>query len=322
MIKDIHSAGLNVVDLEASIAFYCTGDAYELVEYFDISNDGETQAAFGLANPEGKGALLRGHAGFLELVQFDDSNIPSKDCRGVYDAGLRHICIRTRDANALFDQLKEAGSGWHARPRGLGTGIDYAYIRDPEGNLLELEGLPMMPPGAMKPWFDHAAIVTHDIERLAAFYEMLTGYDVIKRESYGPEAKFDAVAGVEGIVFDGAWILFGLSRLEMWHYQNPKTSAKQAHSPNERGWGHLCLEVDDLDAEYERLTKAGVEFLGAIRTSNMGRSVFLRDTDGNLIKLLQISKTRPELCVENLSARPILKMVRDVGEKPRKGQPS
>ena len=322
MIKEIHSAGLSVLDLEASIAFYATDDAYEVVERFDIPSTDETQAAYGVANPEGRGALLRGHAGFLELIKFSDSNAPKEDARGVYDAGLRHICIRAQDAHELFDHLAEAGSRWHARPTGLGTGAKYAYIRDPEGNLLELEGLPMLPAGAMKPWFDHAAIVTSDIDRLAAFYEMLTEQPVTHRDSFGPEAKFDKVAGLDDIVFDGAWIVFGASRIEMWRYTNPKTTAKKAHSPIEIGWSHLCLEVDDLDAEHDRLAKAGVEFLGVARTCGMGRSILMRDVDGNLVKLLEVSSDRPELSVGNLPSHAFLQKLRDVSEQLRKGQRS
>lgn len=311
MIKDIHSVGLTVLDLEASIAFYCTEEAHELIEQFDIPNNEETRARYGIAQPEGKGALLRGHAGFLELVQFSDSRTPTTDSRRVYDAGIRHICIRTQDANELFDHFVKAGSGWHARPSGLGTGLRYAYIRDLEGNLFELEGIPMMPVGAMKPWFDHVAIVTPDIDRLVTFYEMLTETEVNRRDSFGPEAKFDTVAGIEGIVFDGAWFLFGVSRIELWQYRIPETQAKQAHCANEIGWSHLCLEVDDLEAEHNRLSKAGVEFLGESRTCNMGRSIFMRDVDGNLIKLLQVSNSRPELSVGNRPSRPILKQIRE-----------
>ncbi|MEO1020443.1 MAG: VOC family protein, partial [Pseudomonadota bacterium] len=221
MIKEIHSTGLSVRDLEASISFYCTEEAYEVIERFDIADDDKTRAAYGIDNSEAKGALLRGHAGFLELTQFSDNHEPEGDARGVYAAGLRHICIRARDGHGLFDNLVEKGAGWHARPSGLGTGVDYAYIRDPEGNLIELEGLPMMPPGVMKPWFDHAALVSADMDRLAGFYEMLTETKMTRRNSFGPEAKFDKVAGLEGIVFDGSWILFGLSRIEMWDFVFP-----------------------------------------------------------------------------------------------------
>lgn len=319
MIKEIHSVGLTVADLDKSIDFYCTEDAYALVEHFDIPDTKETRAAFDIDNAAGRGALLRGHAGFLELNTFSGTRAPAEDRRAVFDAGLRHVCLRTRDADSLFDQLDSAGSHWHARPHDLGTGLAYAYIRDPEGNLLELEGLPMMPPGVMKPWFDHIAIVTHDIHRLASFYEMLTGMPVSRRGSFGPEEKFDTVAGLEGIVFDGAWILFGLSRIEMWQYASPQTQPAQQHCAAEIGWSHLCLEVDNLDLECDRLAAAGVTFTGKPRNCGLGRSVFFRDVDGNRVKLLELPDTRPELSIENLPSRPILKQVREASENPRKG---
>ena len=318
MIKDIHSAGLNVLDLEAAISFYGTEGAYEVAERFDIADDEATQAAYCLSNPKGKGALLRGHGGFLELTQFDEAFVPQQDKRGVGDAGVNHICIRTRDANELFDRLVDNGAGSHARPAQLGTGIDYAYMRDPEGNLVEIEGLPMLPPGVIKPWFDHGAIVTHDMDQLASFYSLLTEHEVVRRETFGPEPKFDKVAGIEGIVFEGAWIMFGLSRLEMWEYKSPATTKRPALPVNTIGWSHLCFEVDSLVNEQARLSDAGVEFVGDAKECSIGQSVLAKDVDGNVLKLLQVAEDRPDLSVENLPARPILKLVRDHGEKPQK----
>lgn len=318
MIKDIHSVGLTVGDLEASIAFYCTEESYELIENFDLVNNSATQAMYGVSQPEGKGALLRGPGGFLELTQLNGSRDAKTDSRRVYDAGIRHVCIRTRDANELFDHFDNAGATWHARPTDLGTGLDYAYLRDLEGNLFEIEGLPMMPPGVMKPWFDHVALATPDINRLITFYEALTETEGSRRESYGPGKKFDTVTGLDGAVFEGAWILFGVSRIELWQYDNPKTKPKQDRSADEIGWSHLCLEVDDLDAERTRLSKLGVEFLTDNQTGLMGRSTVIRDVDGNFIKLLQVSSDRPDLSVDNLSSRPILNQIREVSEGPRR----
>jgi len=46
------------------------------------------------------------------------------------------------------------------------------------------------------------------------------------------------------------------------------------------------LRVDDFDAAYERMTSAGVEFLGEPRTEPYGRVVVFRDIAGNKWDLL------------------------------------
>lgn len=56
----------------------------------------------------------------------------------------------------------------------------------------------------------------------------------------------------------------------------------------------LCFFVDDIDKEYERLSKAGVEFLSEpqefdFTSDGFGKSkaVYLRDPDGIILELMQ-----------------------------------
>ena len=53
----------------------------------------------------------------------------------------------------------------------------------------------------------------------------------------------------------------------------------------------VALSTDDLDADYERLTDAGVEFIETPTDSPNGgpRIATLRDPEGNLVQLFQIA---------------------------------
>lgn len=303
MIKDLHSVGLRVADLDAAIGFYETAGAFKVYERSDAITSAEFKTA--------RRAVLKGQSTFLELEECLADGEAKQTQRNVFDAGIRHMCLRYEDAEALMDDFIAADAKWHARPTDLGTGLDYAYIRDTEGNILELEGLPMMPPGVMKPWVDHAAIVTADLDELSRFYEMLLGSSLQRRETFGPAKPFDTVAGLEGIVFEGAWILFGLSRLEMWQYHTPETSPRASSESSELGWFQLCFEVDDLDAEVERLTAQGVTWVSDVIESHAGRHRCLIDVDGNKLKLLEVAEQCAEMSVGQLSSRPVLKLVRD-----------
>lgn len=48
----------------------------------------------------------------------------------------------------------------------------------------------------------------------------------------------------------------------------------------------MFLRVDDFDATYARMTKAGVEFLGAPRRETYGQVVVFKDLEGNKWDLL------------------------------------
>jgi catechol 2,3-dioxygenase-like lactoylglutathione lyase family enzyme len=53
------------------------------------------------------------------------------------------------------------------------------------------------------------------------------------------------------------------------------------------GWNRFGIEVDDLDAELERLRAAGVTFRGEIREGTGGRQIVAEDPSGNPVELFQ-----------------------------------
>jgi catechol 2,3-dioxygenase-like lactoylglutathione lyase family enzyme len=286
VITGIHHTGLVVDDLDAMIDFYRTRQSFALLHRFDIEDDPANRAMLRVDNAAAKCAFLRGSLGNIELFAFDSgpSNPPARE---VYSAGIRHICLQTAIDDALFDALVDAGAGTHARPAGLGTGNSYVYIRDPEGNVLELEGTPWAPAAATRPWVAHTAIVTPDIDRLTRFYAMLTGIEIHQRGDFGPDAKFDLVAGVPGVEFLGAWMRLANAELEFWQYRQPETHAVPPIDFRQPGWNHLCFESDDIDADHARLVAAGVDIHQPPTPFGTARIFFGRDPDGNVFEVLQ-----------------------------------
>ncbi len=303
MITGIHHTGLSVHDLDAAIAFYTQERSFTLLYRFEIADSHTNRTMLQLPNAGARGAFLQGVLGCLEIFQFSAERDSDFGEREVYTAGIRHICLQTGISDALFDGMLASGASAHARPAGLGTGNSYAYIRDPEGNLLELEGTPWAPPTAPRPWFAHTALVTPDIERLSGFYAMLTGIDVHQRGSFGPDRKFDIVAGIADVQFDGAWLRLANAELEFWQYKQPETISVARRNAAEIGWNHLCFESDAIDADRARLAAAGVELHGAPMKFGDARVVFGRDPDGNIFELLQPGPSA-EVTVAAMLAQP------------------
>ena len=56
-----------------------------------------------------------------------------------------------------------------------------------------------------------------------------------------------------------------------------------------RGWGHVALEVDDLDGAYRRLVQAGASGVWEPRPSPQPgvRMAFVHDPEGNLVELIE-----------------------------------
>ena len=57
------------------------------------------------------------------------------------------------------------------------------------------------------------------------------------------------------------------------------------------GWNRIHLIVDDIAAEYTRLSKAGASFRNEIISGPGGQQVLLLDPSGNVIELFQPAAT-------------------------------
>lgn len=287
MITGLHHTGLTVENLDAALDFYTRDQAFSLVHRSTITDTSESRTVLQVDNASGEVAFLRGTLGSLELLSFSCRNDAVRREKQVYSAGIRHICLQTPISDRLFNSLTDAGARFHARPSGLGTGNTYVYLRDPEDNLLELEGTPWAPATVACPWFAHAAFVSPDLIRLTDFYSALTGVEVHSRGSFGPDKKFDVVAGVSDIRLQGAWIRLSNAELEFWQYEQPRTTSKAPTEVSTPGWSHLCFESDDIHADFESLRMRGVVTHSAPLTLSNATIFFGRDPDGNIFEILQ-----------------------------------
>lgn len=303
MITGLHHTGLVVTDLEAAITFYTSQQAFAVVSRFDLADTAQNRAMLQLDNAGARVAFLRGTLGAIELFEYADARQHTDLEREVYSAGIRHICLQQDLSDRLYDGFVRAGAGSHTRPSGLGTGNSYVYIRDPEGNIIELEGVPWAPAAADRPWFAHTAIVSPDMPRLLAFYAMLTGQDATRQGAFGPDPKFDLVAGIADVRFDGGWLRLPNAELEFWQYHQPQTTAVQRRVLNAPGWNHVCFESDDLNGDYQRLLAEGIDLHGPPQDVGSATVLFGRDPDGNVFELLQPAQGGP-LTIEAMMQEP------------------
>ena len=73
----------------------------------------------------------------------------------------------------------------------------------------------------------------------------------------------------------------------------PSEGDRPEQKMKDPGLRHLAISVDDFDAAYDRLRKAGVRFLTEPANFNGNRLVFFADGDGNLVHLVQREKPLP-----------------------------
>ena len=140
----------------------------------------------------------------------------------------------------------------------------------------------------------HCAIATHDIERLARFYCDALGFVKVSDGHWDVGNKLlDAIVGLDDTASRYAMLRAGPCFLEFFQYSSPTPGpgdpARRACDP---GLTHLCLSVSDIDAEYERLSALGMRFHTAPFRSDVMRTTYGRDPDGNIVELLEVLDTQ------------------------------
>lgn len=138
----------------------------------------------------------------------------------------------------------------------------------------------------------HTGIAVSNLEQSLYFYSTLLGLRLVKTDEEGdsyisklcgiPAGRSDIItvklAADDGNLIELIWYRSFHDRLvvksEMYWTQTC----------------HIAFAVDHIEVEYERLSKAGVEFLSEPQTSPDGyaKVVFCRDPDGIFIELVEL----------------------------------
>jgi len=145
MILGFAHPAIVVHDLERAIEFYCQAFGFTV---FSTSNEGwqdnsVIDAATGMEQSVAQGCMLAGHNCYLELFYFKHpaSIGASPEKLGPAELGIRHLCFYVDDVEAEYRRLLTLG----AKPQGTVQklrGITAVYMRDPEGNIVELAEFP------------------------------------------------------------------------------------------------------------------------------------------------------------------------------------
>ena len=147
----------------------------------------------------------------------------------------------------------------------------------------------------------HVAVSTPNLERIVAFYRDVIGAEVVYEGGW--EAGSDLIDGIVGLKNSHAkqaMLKLGNAYLEFFEYVNPPGAAKDpTYGVNDHGYTHFCLDVKDIDTEYERLSANGMTFNCA--PPELGgpiRATYGRDPDGNVVELQQISDVQHDFALE------------------------
>jgi lactoylglutathione lyase len=240
---------MRVSDMDESVAWYESHLKYEEKDRYD--GDGFTIVYMG---PEGMGD----DEAMLELTSNEGQDeIEIGDAWG-------HIAVRVRDLQNAYDGLIEGGVDDYRDPESCGN--RYAFVKDPDGHEIEL-----VERTAGSLWsIDHTMLRVEDADEALGYWVRKFDYDETRRWEADTFANYfveptDASEGAMSV--------------ELTYNYDGRTYTQ------EDGWGHLCVRVDDLEADWETLLeREAPDYRDPESCDDM--YAFTKDQDGHEIELL------------------------------------
>lgn len=302
----IRNLSLTVRDIDAMIAWY--GAVLPLGE---VRRETVSAGEFGpelLTRPDGEVeiALLSVPTGFLQLMRFSEGLEPPTEALPVIGPGYTHMCLQSPQSQAALPVMLRQGLRLVSRcdEQGVdigGYGVRYAYGRDREGRMLEVEHLDR-PQRGERGWVTHLANVVHDLDAMLAFYTALTGSEPYRTIEQAGRPTLDDVAGIDDIAIRGGWFRVSNMEIEVWQYNRPRTPAPIGRRRlDEVGYNAIAFECADLDREMARLNKLGIEITGPEIMLGGWRTRYAADPEGNLFAVQQRVTAPPRQSVAGLS---------------------
>ncbi|MGQ3411014.1 VOC family protein [Natrinema sp. LN54] len=130
-----HHVGLTVTDLEETLAFY--RDVLDLSVADRFSVGGEAFAdAVGIEGASADFAHLEADGVRIELVEYDPEARGSP-AAGLNQPGASHVGLSVDDLESFYETLPD-DVPTISEPRTSETGTTILFLRDPEGNLIEV----------------------------------------------------------------------------------------------------------------------------------------------------------------------------------------
>jgi catechol 2,3-dioxygenase-like lactoylglutathione lyase family enzyme len=136
----------------------------------------------------------------------------------------------------------------------------------------------------------HTAISTGDLDRALKFYRDLLGFEVAMEFEWpkGTESA-DSITGLKDSAARTAMLKAGNMMIEIFEYSSPAPREGDPGRPVcDHGITHICVDVVDIESEYERLKAAGMTFHCPPQDLGIAKATYGRDPDGNVVELQEV----------------------------------
>lgn len=135
----------------------------------------------------------------------------------------------------------------------------------------------------------HASLAVADVDRAIAFYGAAFGAEPLLVD-HGMTDLIGRTVGVAGVGADLAQLrLPGTDQLIELIAFRGVPAGREDDAPTRVGHGHVCFEVDDLDAALAHVERLGAARVGEVVRFPEGRAAYVREPAGSVFELEEVA---------------------------------
>ena len=312
VICGIQQVGIGVEDLMTAWKWYNQNFNIE-IKIVDDDGVAERMLPYTGGKPQPRHAILaisqRGGGGFEIWQPKGRKVVYPKEPLRVGDYGINICKIKAKDVRATHDAFVKKGLNVISEVCASPLGIDHFYMKDPWGNLFEVEkdDYCFINADKLTGGSNGVVIGVSDMDKSIEFYGKLLDFDVVaydKTDVFSDmkclpsgECRFRRVELRRSKPICGPLCeLMGTSHIEL--VQNLDIEGRK--TLEERWWGdpgfiHLCFDVRNMDKVHEAALQLGHDFVcDSGEDFDMGDAnghfTYVEDPDGTLIEFVETFK--------------------------------
>lgn len=312
VICGIQQVGIGVSDVIEAWKWYIDTFGFD-IKVFDDTGVAEKMLPYTGGKPQERRAVLaynlRGGGGF-EIWQPKGRSLNFlKEEIILGDLGIGVCKIKCPDVKLAFETFKNKDIDVINKPALSPSGIMHFFVKDPYGNIFELEEDHYVFADEKKitGGVNGVMIGVSDMEKSMDFYSQILDYDTVVYDNTG---IFDDLQGIPGAtdklrrvmlkrsksIVGPLSEIMGTSHIEL--IQNLEAPVKKIYE--NRFWGdpgfiHLCFDVRNMDAIHKDVLSIGKDFVcDGGKDFDMGDAnghfTYVEDPDGTLIEFVETFK--------------------------------
>jgi catechol 2,3-dioxygenase-like lactoylglutathione lyase family enzyme len=133
---------------------------------------------------------------------------------------------------------------------------------------------------------NHVGISVASLDRSIAFYRDVLGMRVMVEAPFDGE-QYEKILALKGAKGRAVLLRVCDMQIELFEFSCPLPKRADPNYPVcNHGISHFCIEVTEIEREYERMKAAGVSFHCApIEFFGKAKAAYGRDPDGNVFEL-------------------------------------